>query len=254
MDSVEAGQGPLPAVVDGAMALVGDDHVVMAGGVVLDPANHGLEQRDRDLLFLSHHPRAEPVAGMLPQHILDRLQELLGKLVTIHEDEHTLGPVGVEQTLQIEADEIGLARSGGQLDQEAALAEFQRVVESTHGLGLVGAHGARFALADVVLRNRDRREGLVRAPQHDHAFEIALREEPLDRSRVVFLPVPEVGEFPVRQEDEGCVQGLRVREGLLLGDVRVDRVLLGLNDGQGTAALVVQDVVSTPGGLSAARR
>ena len=54
---IEPREGRLPGAVDGAMALVCDDHVEVARSVFAHPANHSLEQCDRDLLFLTSHSR-----------------------------------------------------------------------------------------------------------------------------------------------------------------------------------------------------
>lgn len=75
---------------------------------------------------------------MGPQDVLNRFQRLLGKLVAVHEKQHALGPSGLEEAFEVAADEIGLAGTRRQLDQEATLAQFERMVEGSHGLGLVG--------------------------------------------------------------------------------------------------------------------
>ena len=131
----------------------------------------------------------------------------------------------------------------GSLDQEAPLAEFESVVERPHGVDLVRPESAGLALANVVLGDLDGGERLAVLLGFDQPFQVALREEARHLARVVVLPVPEVGLFAVRQEDEGRVERLGVGKSLLLGHVGVDRVPLGLDDGQRAAAPVVENVV-----------
>ena len=172
---------------------------------------------------------------------------LLGELVAVRQEEDSLGPAGLQESLQVEADEVGLAGTGRQLDQEAPPAELQRVVERLHRLGLVGPHRARLPLADVVLRDFDGGERPARLPRLHHALEVPLREEAGDGAGVVVLVVPEVGQLPVGEKDEGRFERLGVGQGLLLRHVGVDGVSLGLDDGERAAALVVEDVVGAAG-------
>ena len=243
MHGVEARERRLPCAVDRAVAFVGDHHVEVAGGVFVGAADHGLEQGYRDLLLLARCPGPQPVARVRGKEILDGSERLPGKLVAVHEHEHALRPTGLEETLQVKTDEVGLPGTGRQLHQKPAFAELERMVEGAHRLDLVRAHGARLALPNVVFRNFDGREGAAAGAHLDHALEVTARKEVGDRPRIVVLVVPEVGDLAVCQEDERGSERLRIRERLLLGNVRVDGVPLGFDHGEGTASLVVQDVV-----------
>ena len=243
MHGIEARERRLPGAVDRAVAFVGDHDVEVAGGKFVDAADHRLEQRHRDLLLLARGTGSQPIARVCGEQILDGFERLPRELVAVHQDEHAFHPSGLEETFQVEADEVGLARSGRQLDQESALAELQCMVEGAHGLGLVRTHGARLTLADVVLRDFDGRQRLAAGAHLDHALQIATREEAGDGARIVVLVVPEICELAVGQEDERCTKRLRVGERLLLGGV--DGVSLGLDHGKRTASLVVEDIVGT---------
>ena len=199
----------------------------------------------RDLLLLARGAGSQPIARVCGKQILDGFERLPRELVAVHQDEHAFHPSGLEEAFQVEADEVGLAGSGRQLDQESALAELQCMVEGAHGLGLVRTHGARLTLADVVLRNFDGRQRLAAGAHLDHALQVATREEAGDGARVVVLVVPEVRELAVGQENERCTERFRVGERLLLGDIGVDGVSLGLDYGKRTASLVVEDIVGT---------
>ncbi|GIW41865.1 MAG: hypothetical protein KatS3mg076_2442 [Candidatus Binatia bacterium] len=243
VDGVELRERRLPGAVDRAVALVGDHHVEVTGRVLVDASDHRLEQRHGDLLFLPRHAGAQPIARVRRKQVLDRLERLLGELVAIDQEENPLGPTCPEKALEIEADQVGLPGPGGQLDQEAALPELEGVVEGAHRVGLVEPHGARLALPDVVLGNLDRGKRSAAASHLHQTLEVAPREKPRNRPRVVVLPVPEVGELPVREKNEGRAEGLGVRERLLLGNVRVDRVFFGLDHRERAATMVVEDVV-----------
>ena len=177
------------------------------------------------------------------QDILDGVDGLLGELFPVHQEKDPLGPASIQEPFEVQAHEVGLARACRKLDQEAALPQFKGMVQCTHGLGLVRPHRAGLPLPDVVLWDFDRSQRFALPPHFHDAFQIAAREEAGDGTRVVVLVVPEVGQIAVGQEDEGCSQGLGVGQRLLLGDVGVDGVLLGFDDGQGASALVIEDVV-----------
>ena len=103
-------------------------------------ADHGLQQADGDLLLLPNHAGLEPVAGVAGQQVLNGLDGLLGELIAVDQEENALGLAGLNQALQVEADQVGLAAARRQLDQEAALAQLDRAVERLHGFLLVGAN------------------------------------------------------------------------------------------------------------------
>ena len=245
MHGIETRERSLPGAVDRAVAFVGDHDVEVAGGEFVDAADHRLEQGHRDLLLLARGAGPQPIARVCGKQILDCFERLPRELVAVHQHEHAFHPSGLEEAFQVEADEVGLARSGRQLDQESTLAELQCMVEGAHGLVLVRAHGARLTLADVVLRDFDGCQRLAAGAHLDHAFQVAAREEAGDGAGVVVLVVPEVRELAVGQEDERCTERFRVGERLLLGDIGVDGVSLGLDHGQGTASAVVEDVVGS---------
>ena len=240
---VEADERSLPGAVDRAVALVGDHEIEVAGGVFAGAADHRLEQRHRDLLLLPRRTGTQPVAGIRGEKVLDGFERLSGELLAVHEHEHPLDPTRLEQALQVEADEIGLARAGRQLDQETPPAKLQRVVEGAHGLALVGAHGAGLAPADVVFRDGDGGQRLAAGAHLHHALQVPAREEAGDGARIVVRVVPEIGGVAVGQEDERRPERLRVGKRLLLGDVRVEGIPLGLDDRQRAATPVVEDVV-----------
>ena len=243
VDRVEVGERRLPRAVDRAMALVRDHDVEVTGGVLVHAADHGLEERDGDLLLLPGRAGTEPVAGIRREDVLDRLQSLQGELVAVHQEQHLLDPAGLQEAFQVQADQVGLAGAGGKLNQEAALAELECVIEGAHRLGLIGPHGAGFALADVVLGDLDGGERPARRAHLHEPFQVAAREEAGDLTCVLVPVVPEVGQLAVGEEDERGAERLRVGQRLLLGDVGIDGVLLGLDHGQRAATLVVEDVV-----------
>ena len=170
-------------------------------------------------------------------------KSLQGELVAVHQEQHLLDPAGLEEPFEVQADQVGLAGAGGKLDQEAALAQLEAVVEGAHRLGLIRPYVAGLALAGVVLGDLDGGERLARRAHLHEPFQVAAGEEAGDLACVLVSVVPEVGQFAVGEENERRAECLRVGQRLLLGDIGIDGVLLGFDHGQRAAALVVEDVV-----------
>src|SRR5919198_1626943 len=105
MEGIEMRQGGLPGAIDRAMGLVGDDYIEIAAGKLLIAADHGLEEAHGDLRFLADHARTEPVTPILIQDILDSFKRLFGELISINQEEDAFGTSGLDQALQVEADE-----------------------------------------------------------------------------------------------------------------------------------------------------
>ena len=235
---IEMGERGLPRAVDGAVAFVSNNHIEIAAGEFRVSADHGLEQADRDLLFLSNHARAQPVTAVLVQDVLNSFKRLLGELLSIHQEQDSLGASGLDEPLEIQANEIGLARAGGQLDQETALAQLHRMIERLHGLPLVGPHLAGLTLAEVIFGDFNRRERLAGGPHLHQSLEIATGEERIDDASVVVAVVPEINQFAIGQEDEWRADLLGIGQGLLFGSVRFNGSAFGLDDSQGATAAI----------------
>ena len=72
-----------------------------------------------------------------------------------------LGPTRLHETFDGEAGEVRLSHAGGQLDEEAAFAEFDCVVDVLCMQSCwYGTNLASFAFADVVVGDRDGGERL----------------------------------------------------------------------------------------------
>src|SRR2546430_8005796 len=165
-------QGGLPGAIDRAVGLIGDDHVEIAAGKLLIAADHGLEVAHGDQLFLSDHTRTEPVAAVLVQDILDGFERLLGQLISIHQKKDAFGASGLDQSLQVKANEICLPRSGGKIEQKAALAELDRLVERFHGVLLIGSDLALLALAQIIIGKSNGGQRLALLAQVDKSLQI----------------------------------------------------------------------------------
>ncbi len=142
----------------------------------------------------------------------------------------------------------------GGFDQEAALAEFDRAVECLHRLFLVGTQRAGFALAQISVGDWHRGQGLALGAHVHQLLQVAAGEKRIDDACVVVLIVPEIDQFAIGKEDERRTDLLGVRQGLLLGGVRLNGLFLGLDDGQRTAALIEQYVIRPTGGNRVAIR
>ena len=174
---VEVLQHLAPQAVDRAVAFVGDHHVEVAAGVFLVAADHGLQQADCDLFFLLDHARLEPVAGIVGQQILNGLDGLFCELIPVDQEKDALGLAGLDQPLQVESDQVGLAATGRQFDQEAALSKLDRAVERLHGALLVGTQSTGFALTQISVRDRHRGQWLAFGTHVNQTLQVAPGEE-----------------------------------------------------------------------------
>src|SRR5258708_3274211 len=152
----------LPRAVDGPVRFVHDDDIEVAARVLLVAAHHGLQEAHGDLLLLPLHAGPQPVAWMTAQNVLQRRKSLFRELIAVDEKEDSLGAACVDEPLEIEGDQIRLSGAGRKLDQEPALAELDSSVERPHRILLIGTHGPRLALTNVVVWDRDGRERLPR--------------------------------------------------------------------------------------------
>ncbi len=208
MESVEMRQRRLPRAVDGPMALVGNHDVEVAAGELLVAPDHRLEQANGDLLVLNRHACLQPIAAVIRTEVLQRPNCLLGQLLPVHQEEQPLRPPSLEHPLRVEADNVRLASAGRQFHQEPALPQLHRMVERPQHFLLVGPDNPHLPHADEIVRNRHRGQRLGFLPQVNQSLQVAPGVEGTDDAGIVVLVIPEVGQLPVREEDEGRADAL----------------------------------------------
>jgi hypothetical protein len=108
----------------------------------------------------------------LIQDILDGFERLLGQLISIHKKKDTFGASGLDQSLQVEAHEIGLSRSGGKLEQKASLSELDRLIERFHGVLLIGSDLSLLALTQIIIGKGNGGQWLALLAQVDKSLQI----------------------------------------------------------------------------------
>jgi hypothetical protein len=209
VEGVEERQRRLPRPINRAVAFVRDHDVKIPARKLAVAADHRLQQADGDLLLLHGHARLQPIAAVLRAEVLQRGDGLLRQLLPIHQEQQPLGPVRLEHPLRLQADDVRLARAGGQFHQEPPLAQFHRHVHRPHQILLVRPRDADRAGPQEVLGNDDGRQWLPLFPQVHQPFQVAPGEDSADDPGVVVFVVPEVGDVAVRQENERRPHALR---------------------------------------------
>src|SRR5439155_2245507 len=105
MESVKMRERGLPRAVNGAVALVGNNHVEITTGKFRIAAGHGLEQTNCNLLFLSDHAGAQPVTAVLVHDVLNGFESLFGELLAVNQKQNSLGAASLNHPFKIKANE-----------------------------------------------------------------------------------------------------------------------------------------------------
>ena len=216
------------------MALVGDDQIEIARGIVPVDVDHALQGGDGDaLLVLEAAPGAQHVTGVIGQVFVEGILGLFGQGDAVHQEQNAGDGIGLEQALDEGGGGAGLAGAGGHLHQQLAPAGVHFPAQGVDTFLLVVPPGNP-------LVDGHRQWVEPNLATGDAAFEIGLAEEGTDGARVgLVLIVPEQDFVAVGEEDKGhAIELFGIGPALFGGLLQIDGGPLGLHHRHGAAVAV----------------
>ena len=248
LQGIEVVEQGLVSVVDGAMAFVGDDEIVVAWRERAEAAHHAGIGGDVDTGAGRDIAAFHATQAFVRQVLPDRGHGLANQLPSVGQEQNALHAARAEQDVYERDGGAGFSCSGGHHQQEAAPGRVDGFGEAPDRLGLVGSAGDRGIELDPG-------QGRGVTPLVQQPFEILSGKEAADGSWRIAIPVPEqyflaVGEKDKRVGAELAGDAVGVVRGLPFARKGIPARAFRFDDGQGYAVRADQYVIHEATGVS----